>query len=289
MNANCRRFLAVNCALNGHDFLEAFDGDVAAASRVLDRSEKYVTDLQQKYAVANVKPKLKDLYDVNIITILNFLRCSEYAFVAFPNTAPITLKDFVETDRRGEITAHVREVFLQGLLRDVAVGLDSKAVRIADGVVHTTLRSSDELMVAIKGAYLIYKSGPKTKEGFNESVLQSRHRLTLASYRDMPASTCRELLEDILQQNLNPTVYRDSLLFIPDLLPVYQATGTVIGLTSEVATDNVYWLLDIVGTEKAKTVCVPLNTIRSLINNSARDLSNIAFDPSKGSTGLVVV
>lgn len=289
MNSTSRRFLALNCALNGHNFLEAFDNNVELAAKCLGTTKENITSLEKKYAEQLGKPSSKQLFNPGVLSLLNFFRCSEYAFVSFPGAPPISVREFVESDRQGEVSKEVRNALLTNIVRDIAFVPSMEDSRISDGIFYVKGCSDTDLFGMISGAYMTYCFGPRTKQGYNTAVLDARNRVNLAYFRGLPASTCLGLLNDCLSQNLNPTIYRDTCLLIPDLLPVYRQTGAILAMPiDEADREGIRWLMDIKGTENAKAVKVPSSMVRSFINDSPRDLANIVYDSSVGKDGALV-
>lgn len=285
MNASARRFLALNSALNGRSFLEVYNNDAGAAAQDLGIATALVEKLDEglREHQSSYSP-LSANCQAEIAALLNFYRCSEFAFVYVPGFGQLTLSSFVETDRNGNVDDVTRQQILSMLVRDIAVVQSDDEVRIADGVFYVNAkehRPTTTLLSYMLSAYILYRDGPYTGTAkASELIVSLRNQFTLEGYKNFTARQCVDVLKDLVNYPGNPVDFRDTVLNISDFIPVYRTTGSILQ-------DNVgeiLWLLDVKGTARCKAVEVPYSTVRSLIIGSLHDLGNVVWSDKGGIT-----
>lgn len=276
MNNAARRFLALNCVLQGHSILDAFDGQVELLQNAfnfnkLDKAQAFVDE------VDSLKDKPSYLSNLSplILPLVNFFRSQDYAFVFFPGMQPIFLNTFAISDRNGEVDAQVRNVVLQSLIRDIAYVPADKDIAIVDGKFLIPRAREGELQQAIQEAYVLYCLGPCVKNAALDSLHKVRDRLTLEDYRPIPVATMLNLFKDMVAFGFSGTDYTRTTLVIPDYLPVYQKTGTVMELNH--SDEGILWLLDVSGEDKCKSFPVSHTVVRELLVTGLTDLANLDY------------
>lgn len=286
MNVSARRFLVLNAALNGHNFLDVYNGDVDFAAQDLGVTPAQVRQWVERFQKNCTYPTLAESCQPEFTVLLNFYRCNEYAFVFIPGFGQLTLSAFAETDRNGDVDDRTRQQVLSMLVRDIAIVNDDSEVRIADGVFYVNGHGKNSvppttLLQYMLSAYILYRDGPFTgNEKASELIFSLRDQFTLEGYKNFTAKQCVGVLKDLAYYPGNPTDFRDSLLRICDLLPVYQATGGILQDNS----GEVLWLLDVKGTSRCKVEEVSYTAVRGLIIQSLRDLANVVWSEKEGLT-----
>lgn len=277
VNDSARRFLALNCVLNGHSFFAAFDNDPSLAAKCLGKDTQTLVllnmQLQHLEEIGHID------IPIDIRVALNFIRTAEYAFITPPGNGAITVRDMAVSDRNGDIDDALRRAILIQLIRDIAFVEDEKETRISDGTFFLKgPRSPEDVMNIIQRAYELYRDGPK---GGVRALVKSGEQFTVEGYKDFSANTCYTLLSKMVTTKIAPTDYRDTTLFIPDLLPIYEASGCII-VPSTTEQNNLIWLLDVKDSKECYPLSVEKAKVRSLLIEDAHSLANIEYDASLG-------
>ena len=282
MNDSARRFLALNCVLNGHSLYEAFDDTTEAAKCLgVDSQTLVLINIQ----LQNLEQNWHILIPTDVRVVLNFMRTAEYAFITPPGSNAITIRDLAESDRKGEVEDDVRRVVLSQLIRDVAFVNDEKETRISDGTFYLKGPCSSYYITSvITQAYELYRDGPRNGTNF---IRDNRERFTVEGFRRFTPSNSSAILLGLVSAKIAPTDYRDTTLFIPDLLPIYKACGCIM-VPSSTERDSLIWLLDIKDTDNCKPVSVDKSAIRALLVDNAHNLENVEYNTAAKSSGLCV-
>lgn len=225
MTDGIARFLAVNCVLNGHSLLDAFDGDTAVAASALDMTTEEVARVDSSLSALETKGDEGWCADPIIRTVLNLIRTREYAFLQTPQ-GPIYYQEFVESDRLGQVRDDVREAVLSTLITDIQyvnMRIPELETRYFDGLLLLQPGiSNDELKDKILTAYKLYRDGPGTGK---EHLLKQRHKLSVGNAEVLPASKVKSILVQLAKGKVPPSAYAKSTLMVTDLLTTYRATG----------------------------------------------------------------
>ena len=286
MNTCSRRFLALNCVLQGHSLLDACDGEITIAAEAFGVSSKKMERMLADLEVLRMRPSYFSQCSPLVKPLVNFFRSSDYAFIALPGVNPIYLSSFMVSDAAGEVDDQVRDLVIGSLIRDIAYVEKDSDIAIADGKLLLPQKYEDDLRDAMMHAYILCVFGPGFPERSAKALLKLAPRLTMEGYRNIPATVCCEVLEELIRNGLPPTDYSATVLHIPDLLPVYQATGTIMELSSQ--DDSILWMLDEADSIKVKVLPVSPTVVRELLVTSMFDLSNIDYVVGGANGGLHV-
>lgn len=285
MNNAVRRFLAVNCILNGHSLISAFDNNAALAAEALGSVPeaqvwKWDRDLR------NLEKTGLGMESFSPVTrvVLKYFRMKEYAFITIPGSGPIYFDSVVESDKNGELEPDVLSGVLSLVVRDIAYVKSASDVRFADGVLYIPTGMEAQVRNDIVNAYRLYAYGPNDTSRLVDIL---RGHSSLTQYSAVSVRTFREIIDALLSYKVKPSVYGKTSLLIEDLLSVYQTTGCVF--TQAVGdSENVLWLLDNIAQSTAKLVTVPIELMRTLIIESISDLAAVSYRAGGPNNGLVI-
>lgn len=274
MNQDARRYLGINCVLNGRSFIDAFDGSVEDAATGLDISVEEMQSLNERLSAAQGQNPLTQTSAITK-TLLQFLRTQEYAFI-YLGGEKYSLPTVAFSNREGELDDDVAFAVVRKMLRDVAFVDTADEIKVADGVIFVPEQYTKSLNARIHDAYLLYRDGPK---GRPASFGKIRPSLTLMEYKPIPAKAVFTFLSDLASWGKAPTSLRDTTLMISDLYPVYEQTGCI--MEKDQGNNSIYWLLDKEGAARSSVIIQNLEVLRPLMVTGLRDLANIRLD-SKG-------
>lgn len=266
-----RRFLALNAMLNGRSALEAFDNseEKMASATGFDISDiKGLAD-----TVYNLPKKELPCSTLLANVFLNFFRTPDYAFLTAPGVV-YPFEEFVKADLEGQVTNELRENFLFCILSDVAYDEKSAYPYIEDGVVYCKQKDATSIGDAIFEAYNTILKGPaKTQKSLATSI---RKYSSMDSYSPITGKMLIKIMRQFIQVGLNPIIYNQTLVHVPDYFEIYNLSGAVISYTnSDPLMPTVQWLVDVEGSdENATCVFVELDRLHSLITKDIKALSN---------------
>lgn len=287
MNLSCRRFLALNCVLHGHALTDAFDGDISLCAKAFDRSVSDMQDLQKALIELEQKPSLLKDESPSVLSILNFFRCNEYAFLYIPGAGRMILQYIKDSDISGELSDDVRRGVLRMILNDVTFVESTKEINVTDGVVSYVAGTSATLGEDVEAAYRLYRDGPVLRGGKRLEIVANGAYLQLATYKSLTARTHVSMLKELVSAGIRPTDLSKTALVLPDLFTVYKSTSTIM-CRDDVDSEYVYWMLDQKGKQTAKVVHLAVQAIKPLLISSLNDLSNIEYQVGAPRNGLVV-
>ena len=282
MNNTCKRFLALNCVLQGHELSEIFVDSSEFASCLETTEEKALqlwNNLQELSKFEDVTAKCNPV----VLALLNFFRCEEYSYIFIPNNGPFTFRAIMESDLRGGIEPAVRVAALRQVIRDVEFVTRTRDIKVADGVLYFFEEDKDKMQDFLLEAYTLYRDGPVKKSYLNGH----KNLVVLRNYKGMSGRTLVSVFSEMIDQKINPTSYSKTNLIIPDYVEVYKSTGCIME-TSDEDKSVVNWLLDDVSGDKCKVLSVNFQALRELIFNSLHDLESVKYKAGAPNGGLYI-
>lgn len=287
MNNSARRFLALNCVLHGHDVLDAFDGDISLFQAAFSfKAEGKARELVDSLNAMQQSTSSLSVLSPLVMPLVSFFRSADYAFVVFPGMAPIYLSTFAVSDRNGEVEPAVRDVVLRAIIRDISYVNTNKDIAIVDGKLLLPKPLEGQIPQAVLDAYTLYTLGPVVKGTFAKPLHAVRDRLTLEGYRPIPVATMINLFKSLVEMGVPGPDYARTTLMIPDYLPVYQKTGTIMELRT--GEEGILWMLDVAREDKCKVLPVNYTTVRELLVTGLTDLANLDYVLGGANGGLHV-
>lgn len=279
MNANIRRFLALNCAINGRGIIPAYDNDVNKAAEELNISPSEVLELNSKLLELNSKSPMFDELDGLVKILISFIRCPWYAFIFVPEMGKVNIMDLMEMDRNGSVDKNIIKMTLDQVIQN-AVKIDKEGeCCIADGCLYVTRGQADVFRQSFTQAYEIAKNGFETKPN-KKSIFSNRKYFDIKQYSDISTNTFLNIVKTLISNDINVSDYRNTLLRVADMFPVYEKIGCVQAYDAE--EDVIDWIISNEDDSRSKLFRVHSNGVISFIVNSMKDLMNVRYNGRTG-------
>ena len=288
MNKNCKRFLALNCVLHGMDLNNVFESvsDFADCLEIEENdAETLMTGLSNLLKV----PDISKTEHPAVMSLLNFMRCEEYAFIAIPDNGVFTLFDVVVSDRKGEIDQDIVEAVLRQLIRDVSFVSNPKDVKVADGVLQILEEDKDRIAEFLLEAYRLYKEGPVVagSKEYPNYLMSHRGLVSVIDYKGVAGSRLITVFKELIACGRNPSDFTRTTFSIPNYVEVFKATGCIFERNA-VNRNTINWLLDVVDSDKCKVMIVDIEILRKLLVTSLHDLSTVKYKIGAANGGLYI-
>lgn len=279
MNANARRFLALNCAINGRGIIPAYDNDVYKASKELNISSSEVLELNSKLLELNSKSMMFDELDRLVKILINFIRCPWYSFIFVPEMGKVNIVDLMEMDRNGSVDKNIIKMTLDQIIQNAVKINNEGDCRIADGCLYVTRGQADVFRQSFTKAYEIAKNGFETKLT-KKSIFSNRKYFDIKMYSEISVNVFLNIVKTLISNDINVSDYRYTLLRVADMFTVYEKIGCVQAYDAE--EDIIDWIISNEDDSKSKLFRVHSNGVISFIVNSMKDLMNVRYNSRTG-------
>lgn len=283
MNIDARRFLAVNCLLNGHSFMYAFDNDMDIALEAFGDSSKEEIDKFDKEICSYFSQTLEE----NALTmlLLNYFRVQQYAFMVMPTGESIMLAELADLDRKGKVDENTVRVVAWQLIRDIQMikGAD-KDLKIVDGNLFLPeIYKEADYKESLIRAYELYRDGPANLKIF---IKRNRRKFYISAFKKFTAEDFKGVVTMICKKGTNPGLCSKTTLHIPDLLNTYRKTGAICA-ESDLILDAVDAILPVNGSDLSTMVSIEYSDLKSLLLNSIQDLSTVSVKVDKNTVEFI--
>lgn len=239
MTESVKAYLALNCVLNGHSILEAFDNDINEAANVLTGGDvKMMQSYHDKLEEARKLPSVVSKHHPTAVAILNTMRLPQYSDYCIAGHMDVPLSALESLVKGKSINNAQKESMIYGLFQNFVEVENASECRVEDGTVYTTYLNTEQLMAVVMDAYLMYTRGVSRKKC--TTLLKCKDNLRLENYREFSPKEVCDILSSILSCEINPTDFSKTCLYVEDLLPVYKETGCLMSLTSH---NSVTWVM----------------------------------------------